>query len=610
MAEHAVSRRGLLASVGVGSAVALANAAPASAATSQSLDFEMYGAVGDGVTDDTNAIAACLADAVAQGKFVRANKRVYKLSSKGSIVNAWNNTTTSYAVLISNATSLDIDFGGSTFLYDTSSAGVFTPFLFQNCTTVRVANIVGKSVDPQPTSTLHRGGVLQFLECSDAQVRSAHGLNARAVVQMFRCVGSSVVDSTATGDVGLRRGAVFALYACRESKIVRCVNYEGTYDGDIGLYGGCSNCDVIDCETYNYQRSDVNKAVNNLVAQGIFVDAGCRGCSVRGCTVYGYYYGIDIKTNCTNVLVSDNTVFVGKVGIAVRRGEANDITHSTTVADNVIAFASVTHSTTAISSTASGYPVIRCGVLLEDANGVRVTSNHISAMKPSSATYQADNCAAFYVRNSAAMQSGAVISGNMVQFEQTTGVTRGRFKGLALLVRGNSSASPDTIDLAYSDNDHYVAVYTADVDCPMIDCNNADKIYLDSNRINKQWRTTGVDLCVITDCNTASIAGNRFPGYTRQLNISNVATVRIVGNDAAQSSQTSPSAYAFSGVTGLLTFSSNTSNGTISNKVFSVTNCPTVAASGNVTKVIGSTAASWYVNSGGSTITDSGNIFF
>lgn len=349
-------------------------------ASSSVINVKEHGAIGDGITDDTDAVQSALNLAtIGTGPTeLVIPPGDYRLSRRGQFLNNWQNaayfadpdnktpTYRNYALYLSGATHLKITMMlGARFIMDMSDAVKANFLVLQECTDVEINgwNCLGEGVQ---TRQLYNAAALHIDSCARVHVSGGKAVNCHHNTIMF-LTRDSTIDKCYTqrtavpfiwGGVNLdfpipdpvlltHMGTHIGLYASRNISVTRCVSYGSCEDGDIGILGGGSyDCTFSDNHMFNYfledetasegVANDIRKKIVLTRGQGLFVDSGPVGCIVTNNRVEGYYYGVDIKTDLEGTLVKGNRAVRNMVGIAIRRGEANLPLASSTVVDNFI----------------------------------------------------------------------------------------------------------------------------------------------------------------------------------------------------------------------------------------------------------------------------------
>jgi parallel beta-helix repeat protein len=238
-------------------------------------------------------------------------------------------------------------------------------------------------------------------------------------VQIFDCTTSTIkgceYDRTNTTQTN---GCAFAVYSGYKNDIVDCTVFGGTYDGDISLFGTGAHNRITGCKVHSHLRSDATQTPVLTTFQGICVDSSQLNCTVESCYAQGYYYGIDVKSNISNCLVANNTVYRNKVGIAARRGETNAPNMGVTIEGNLVIPA------TGNGDSGTNFGAATLGILIEDCSQATISNNKIGVSYLDSAL-GAQSWRAITIIQSTAFnfsQCGAIlVTGNEVNYQQALG---------------------------------------------------------------------------------------------------------------------------------------------------------------------------------------------
>jgi hypothetical protein len=284
-----------------------------------------FGAVGDGVTDDTDAIQAAV-DAL-QGSdttlyFPSGN---YLLSRRGGI-NIFNSPDEPhYCILITDKLSIKCD---GTFKFPTRvKSSMANAFVFNDVTDGSFTG--GKfisndsSVDTGSQKRIYDGCGVIMQRCINGIIAGIYGENVISTALLVFCESCQIrycVNSKQQFNPYMHTGCGFCIYGGNCNTINTCKTYGGGDDGDIGCYGTGRFNEIFNCTLLNYEKGDSSKSYK-YNSQGICIDAGQCDATVQSNYVEGYFYGIDVKSYISNALVSGNTAYACKVGITCRKGE-------------------------------------------------------------------------------------------------------------------------------------------------------------------------------------------------------------------------------------------------------------------------------------------------
>ncbi len=296
------------------------------------IDPVAYGAVGDGVTDDSLAWTDALAAAVATGLPIFGGGRTYLVSRQGSYTLAWDASTHHYVFLLADPVVVT----DSVFTMSIADADVATIFVFQATGGVRFLRVSAIGTGTPATLSLYEGALVAFDRCADCQVVESITDNMRGNTLFFQGSDGEVSRSFSSVPSAATRlyGSHFASYGCSRVTIRDCTGYGGTGDGDITHFG--TNTDglatgnrTLNCSLYNYEYGDTSKTIVNDECQGFLLDSGQEFGIIAHCYAYGFYYGVDIKTTGEGNVAHDNTMEKCKISYTARRGEGNAPTYNT-----------------------------------------------------------------------------------------------------------------------------------------------------------------------------------------------------------------------------------------------------------------------------------------
>lgn len=185
--------------------------------------------------------------------------------------------------------------------------------------------------------SLYEGNSIILDRCKNSTIEKVKSYNTNGSPLLMQSVSSTVKDCyyENTSKTMAYASACFGIYGSNNCSIENCISFGGCGDGDISLYGDGFNNRVINCRSFN-SLHDLQINPLSTHAQGICIDAGQNNCTVQNNYVYGYYYGIDVKTNIEACLVQNNIVERCKVGIASRNGEAEGPVVNVTIDGNLI----------------------------------------------------------------------------------------------------------------------------------------------------------------------------------------------------------------------------------------------------------------------------------
>lgn len=332
-----------------------------------------FGAVGDGVTNDTPAIQAAV-------NYCQANKRTlffpsytYKLLTSGTQLDqgkgVYNNEDNGRvegtdpefqyfgipecAVHITQ--SIDIVATGAIFKLDitnTISRSSSSPpiqachgFAFDN---VNKGSFTGgrfEALNPavRPTKALFKGAAVVMNNCTAVTVSNITCHNLKASCQMYDCTSCTISDCLGYRDKvyvdtadQIESGTFFGGYSGQYNLIQNCQTYGGCKDGDIYHYGSGYGNRIDHCKAFFTELGDDTYQILGINNQGLGLDAGQDSGSITNCTSYGHYYGIESKGVCGQTTLSNNLCVSNKICMTVRVGEVGNGNPGAAVSGHVL----------------------------------------------------------------------------------------------------------------------------------------------------------------------------------------------------------------------------------------------------------------------------------
>ena len=292
-----------------------------------------------------------------------------------------------YSVLIEGKSDIVLDGNGATIQIDYKQEKIPCAIYFRDCENIEVKNFkikaVGSRLESTPSTPLYSGCAIKLWGVKQAKVINNQVHQMSYLVDLHWCEHFAIRDNKYTHDtfneVFQSTRVPYSAILCYGSKrgmIENNVIYGGLRDGDISLFG--LNTDEVNvCHNYvnarGYNAEETDYGGHNL-AQAITVDQGCKRCNIHDNYVFGYYYGIDIKSNVHDMRIHDNVVEGCKISIADRNGEyvATPNTDTIKIHDNIILLTKMFGETTAKHE---GYDMV--GILSEQRFGTDIVGNTI-----------------------------------------------------------------------------------------------------------------------------------------------------------------------------------------------------------------------------------------
>lgn len=305
---------------------------------------EMYGAKGDGVTDDTSAINKCILNhnkIILKGTYLISGDNTLSLGDYG---------TTKYCIDGTNK-----HFIGGTLLTNSLAC-----FIKGDNTLIENVTFVHNNV----------GGKYLTSSCVGSKAKNICIKNCKSnvpVLQVFSSNNCRVIECKFNRTNDTLCGSIIAFYKSNYCEAINNTVKGGCGDGDIGCYGVSYNCKFIGNTLNAYNDKYSTKGL-----QGIYADSYTHDIIIDGNILENYYYGIDVKTNSFNVIVTNN-VCKCKIGIAFRKGEGRGNVYNCVCSNNTINVGSKSDLT--ILQNADGKSITCYGIMLENCENVVIDTN-------------------------------------------------------------------------------------------------------------------------------------------------------------------------------------------------------------------------------------------
>lgn len=277
-------------------------------------DVSIYGATGDGTTDDTAALQKVIDAFKSSGKTRLTFHGTYKMSKSGE-----DDDKRPYAIKVDGLENKIIDLTNAKFILDLTD-DMPNVFAFLNCNDVTVvggyAEANFKETEGHP---LYYGSFIYGKSCTNLSIYRTHAHNMVYGVCLFDCsqgqvTGNKFTHSLIKYDRKFRPASAILLKDTTSYHVSSNDITGGLRDGDLSIFGAGCYANVV---TSNNLRGLAWE-------EAITVDGGARKTIVSNNVIEGgYNYGIDVKFNSENTLVTGNTIEKCVVAIDDHGGEIN-----------------------------------------------------------------------------------------------------------------------------------------------------------------------------------------------------------------------------------------------------------------------------------------------
>lgn len=493
-------------------------------------NIKNYGAIGDGVTDDTEAIQDVI-DNLQEGEVLYIPDGEYKITAQAQYnILDYGSFSPYYSLYFNNKNNIKILCNG-TLICDMSTQ-IFNAFALQNCNNIQIEGLKGKyeGTTPVQTNYLHARTLIHANKCENIKVNNCECLNVGGNTIFVVCKDCEVRNSKASRtSTNYKSPSLFACYKSENILIENNTTYGSCDDGDIVIFGSCKNCKMINNKIFNTFESS-GELVKNT-SQGYCVDSGCVNSSVINNYAYGYFYGIDIKTSCENTLVSENQLEKNKISITSRLGEDNATNFDTQILNNVINVNNGNGNTT--TKIDEFYNI---GIYLEHNEGATVSGNLIgndTVANGYTNPFIAIGCI-YNKEVNRASEKNNIITNNTINMETRKGSQYAYSEAPAIYLKGTDSTkliknyiiSNNTIKPHYAQSLTYFDIIV----------NFAYNIILNNNLFTNKPNSNGY--IKVDNSDLISINGNKFSSSNKAFSVTNTTNLIVNNNSIISSGNT------------------------------------------------------------------------
>ena len=482
---------------------------------------DMFGALRTLATDSI-AWNSAIAYAAANDLVASNEGGTYLIETTGTKTLSFTGVVHNVCILVENPVIIDLK--GCILSPTISNTEIKNAIYVDNTNNVEILDSDIRPINTVVTRIIYRYTSIVITESNSIRVIRPKTVNSLGNCLAFNSSNVRIETGQAINATNIS-GMHFGLLGCDDSRISKCTTYNGTNDGDIGVFGSGENNIVESCNLYNFAITSTTRIPVFTGAQGIFVDSGMDHCSVSSNYLEGYFYGIDVKTNVNATRVTDNTLVSNKVSIAVRLGEGNDATLNTLVNGNTIIPNQGNGNTTPIFDT---YTEI--GIFVQNANaGVLIGNNNFGGDHTSAGTPSA-YVGIYLVWSSSlssAFQGNYKIANNQFMFENRIAARSIKNIGPAIVARG--VITNDMRQLAITGNSYDLPLGNTGDNIDIIDVRYCTGLTISSDNIFSDYRNG--KLIKVHDCHNAKINNNSFDLHYGILDVANTIGISFSGNN-------------------------------------------------------------------------------
>ena len=328
------------------------------------VNVKWFGAVGDGVNDDTSAIQQAIDYFKDSNYGTLIFQGIFLLSETGK-----DDDGRAYALRLDGLTQKNIDFTKAKFV-TAKSETVPNLFAFYNCSKIKISGGEAVANIADLTSTpLYNGAFIYSNECDCFVINEVSTSDMPYLACIFnsnlgQIKGNMFTHSQQSAARVVRPNSAILLYNSSKFKVINNDINGGLKDGDLSIFGANSYSNLI---AFNHLRAETNWE------EAITVDGGAKKTTVTNNIIEGYYnYGIDVKYNSEHTAVTDNSIYGCVTGICTRGGEiGNAPVFESVIHNNNIVFGN-------IPSNQGWGDARQKGIYISDVFSADVQDNHLT----------------------------------------------------------------------------------------------------------------------------------------------------------------------------------------------------------------------------------------
>lgn len=280
-----------------------------------------FGAEGDGMTDDTQAIQAAI-DETPIGETLYIPAGVYKISKNPDFQAVTGYGESFFALKIAKPITIIMDQA----IFQTESDGEYGVFWITNTADVHLKGgfLMGDKL-PDSGSLVSNIAIL-LQDSQNSSVENVYTKNFSQGIHLHHANDNLIRNVTSEFNYGSGIINFASDYNTIESCVVR-----NSGDGHLSLFGGGKHNVVKGCVVTEDRTGFTDQ-------QGITVESE-QNSVVEKNTVSGFYYGIDIKNGADSNRIEGNLTYNNEYNIAVRPGDGgNNLmtpSHNITIINNL-----------------------------------------------------------------------------------------------------------------------------------------------------------------------------------------------------------------------------------------------------------------------------------